>query len=145
MRGTTQGIEAAMNWKITDRWTLSPGYSLLLVHTHPNSTETRAVTDTEGSDPRHQAQIRSHVEMSHNLGWDTSVYFVDRLPLPPQPLSSYTRLDTQLTWRFGERMEVNLVGQNLLQDHHTESNFAATSVNVSQVKRSAYAKITWRF
>jgi outer membrane receptor for monomeric catechols len=54
-------------------------------------------------------------------------------------------VDTQLTWRVAERVELNLVGQNLLHDHHVESLDALTLVNSSLVKRSAYAKMTWRF
>jgi hypothetical protein len=33
----------------------------------------------------------------------------------------------------------------LLRDHHAEFNDPLQSVNSSQVKRSAYAKFTWRF
>jgi hypothetical protein len=65
--------------------------------------------------------------------------------LPAQSVASYTRLDTQLTWRLAESLGLSLVGQNLLRDHHLEFNDAFQSVNSSQVKRSAYAKLTWRF
>jgi iron complex outermembrane receptor protein len=77
------------------------------------------------------------------LAWDASAYFVGRLPA--QLVASYTRLDTQFTWRLAERMELSLVGQNLLTDHHTEFNDGLQLVNSSQVKRSAFAKITWQF
>jgi hypothetical protein len=40
---------------------------------------------------------------------------------------------------------LSVVGQNLLRDHHVEFNDAFQSVNSSQVKRSAYAKLTWQF
>jgi outer membrane receptor for monomeric catechols len=65
--------------------------------------------------------------------------------LPAQFIPSYTRLDTQLTWRLAERLELSLTGQNLLRDHHPEFNDQFQSVNTSQTKRSAYAKLTWRF
>jgi len=65
--------------------------------------------------------------------------------LPAQFVASYTRLDTQLTWRLAERVELRLTGQNLLGDHHAEFNDQFQSVNSSQIKRSAYAKITWHF
>ena len=32
--GTTEGTEAAVNWKVSSRWTLSPGYSFLEMHLH---------------------------------------------------------------------------------------------------------------
>jgi iron complex outermembrane receptor protein len=145
MHGTTEGFEASVNWKATSRWTLSPGYSFLQMHLHgdPNADDAALVADTEGSNPRHQAQLRSHFELTHGLAWDANAYFVGRLPA--QFVSSYTRLDTQLTWRLAERMELYLVGQNLLRDHHVEFNDTFQSVNSSQIKRSAYAKITWQF
>jgi iron complex outermembrane receptor protein len=145
LHGTTDGIEASVNWKITDHWTLSPGYSFLQMHLHtdPGSQDTITVADTEGTSPHHQAQLRSHVELPRGFEWDTSVYFVDRLPAPS--IASHTRLDAQLSWRIAERMELSLVGQNLLQDHHAEFNDQLQSVNSSEVKRSAYIKFAWRF
>jgi iron complex outermembrane receptor protein len=65
--------------------------------------------------------------------------------LPAQQLPSYTRLDTRLSWRPAERVELSLVGQNLLKERHVESNDIGTSVTASQVRRSAYAKVSWRF
>jgi outer membrane receptor protein involved in Fe transport len=58
---------------------------------------------------------------------------------------SYTRLDAQVSRQLGEGLEFSLVGQNLLGDHHLESDDMLTSVTPTQMKRSAYAKITWRF
>jgi hypothetical protein len=40
---------------------------------------------------------------------------------------------------------LSAVGQNLLKDHHLEFNDMFQAVNSSQVKRSAYAKLAWRF
>jgi iron complex outermembrane receptor protein len=145
MHGTTEGVEAYANWKVTKRWTLNPGYSFLETHLHKDSTslDTVSVADTEGSSPKHQAQLRSRVELPRGLSWDVNGYFVERLPA--QGVASHTRLDTQLTWRFWERAELSVVGQNLLRDHHLEFNDFLQSVNSSQVKRSAYAKVTWEF
>jgi iron complex outermembrane receptor protein len=145
MHGTTDGIEVSGNWKIIDRWTLSPGCALLEMHLHtdPTSQDTTSVADTEGSSPRHQAQLRSHLLLPGHFVWDVSSYFVERLPA--QQVASYTRLDTQLSRQLGERLEFSLVGQNLLRDHHLESNDMLTSLTPTQVKRSAYAKLVWRF
>ena len=145
LNGTTQGVEVSLNWKVTHRWTLSPGYSFLKMnlHTDASSLDTLSVANTEGSSPNHQAQLRSHVELPRGFSWDANAYFVDSLPVQPEP--SYTRLDTQVGWRLAERIELNLVVQNLLQDHYEEFNNFLQSVNSSQVKRNAYAKITWQF
>ncbi len=145
LHGTTDGVEAFIKWKVLNRWTISPGYSFLQMHLHTDSTslDTTSVVDAEGSNPRHQAQFRSHLELWRGFAWDANAYFVGRLPA--QAVASYTRLDTQLTWRLMESVSLGVVGQNLLKDHHVEFNDAFQSVNSSQVKRSAYAKLTWQF
>jgi iron complex outermembrane recepter protein len=145
MYGTTEGVEAFAKWNLTNRWTLSPGYSFLEMHLHTDSSsmDTVSVADTQGSYPGHQAQLLSHLEISKKLAWDANAYFVGRLPA--QFVSSYTRLDLQLTWRLAERVTLNVVGQNLLNDHHAEFNDYLQSVNSSFIKRSAYAKLTWQF
>lgn len=145
MYGSTEGGEVSTNFKLTDRWTLSPGYALLEMHLHvmPASNDTTSVAEYQGSSPQHQVQLRSHLELPHGLLWDSSAYFVSALTA--QGVPSYTRLDTQLTWRFAERGEISLVGQNLLRDTHLESMDQLTLVNSSLMKRSAYAKLTYRF
>jgi outer membrane receptor for ferrienterochelin and colicin len=145
LHGTTNGVEVYMKWKPASRWTISPGYSFLQMHLHTDSTslDTTSVADAQGSNPGHQAQLRSHLELWPGLAWDANAYFVGRPPA--QFVASHTRLDTQLTWRLQESVSLSVVGQNLLRDHHVEFNDAFQSVNSSQVKRSAYAKLTWQF
>jgi iron complex outermembrane receptor protein len=143
--GTTAGVEASVNWKIARRWTLSPGYSFLEMnlHTDPTSLDTISVADAEGSNPEHQAQLRSHIEFPRGISWDANAYFVGALPA--QLVPSYTRLDMQVSWRVAERVELSLVGQNLLKDHHEEFSDTVQSINSGLIKRSAYAKFTWQF
>ena len=141
--GTTEGGEISANLKLADRWTLSPGYAFLETHLHarPTSNDASSVAQYQGSSPQHQVQLRSHVEMSHGLSWDANAYFISALPA--QGVPSYTRVDTQLRWKFAERADFSVVGQNLVQDHHLESMDALTVVNSSLIKRGAYARITW--
>ena len=145
MHGTTQGVELSANWRVAERWTLSPAYSLLQMRLRmdADSQDTSTLPNIEGSSPRHQAQLRSRVDLAHGLSWDANAYFVS--PLPAQAITSYTRVDTQLSWHPAERVVISLVGQNLLKDHHLESNDTYTTVNPSQAKRSAYAQINWQF
>jgi hypothetical protein len=81
--------------------------------------------------------------VSHGLAWDAAAYFVSGVP--SHGVASYTRVDTQLTWTAGERLELSIVGQNLLHDHHLESLDLLTVVNSSLIKRSLFARVTWRF
>jgi iron complex outermembrane recepter protein len=145
MHGETHGIEVAVNWQPTRRWTLSPGYAFEEIHMRlaPTSQDTNSVGEAEGSSPEHSAQLRSHLTLPHGLSWDTSAYFVGRLTDPREP--SYTRLDTQLTWLVGEGASLSFVGQNLVKNLHEEFVDLSGSARTTLVKRSAYAKFTWRF
>lgn len=145
MHGTTYGLELYGKWKVNRLWALSPGYSFLHMHLQldPTSQDSVSVADGEGSNPGNQAQLRSHVELSHGLSWDANASFVGRLRA--QAVPSYTRVDTQLAWKLWERLALSVVGQNLLKDHHPEFNDFLQVVNSSQIKRSGYVKLTWHF
>jgi len=143
--GETSGIELFANWKAANSWTLSPGYAFIAMHMHTfaGSQDFADSAGTQGSTPDHQAQVRSSVSLPHNLQWNASVYFVNRLPVPAIP--SYTRLDTGLIWHAGEHVSLNVMGQNLLKDLHSEFSGASTSVQSGMMRRGAYAKLAWSF
>jgi len=113
------------------------------MHLAPASQDTTSVGAAEGSSPDHSAQLRSHFVLVHGLSWDASAYFVGRLTDPSEP--SYTRLDTQLSWSFGEGTSLSIVGQNLASNLHEEFVDSTGSARTTLVKRSTYAKFTWRF
>ena len=145
MHGETYGAEAAVRWKVLNRWTLSPGYAFLVMHLHPDSTgqDFRTPAGTEGGSPTHQAQLRSHLILPGHLQFDVSGFFVGRLRA--QGVPSYTRLDAGVTWEPGERFSVSVVGQNLLRDHHIETSNTDQIVQSGLMKRSGYAKLAWHF
>jgi len=145
MHGETLGFEIAANWKPARRWTLSPGFALERIHLHTEaaSKDTSTVPDEETDSPRQSAQLRSHLDLPRGLSWDASGYFVDRLKILGIP--AYTRLDTQLTWRWSEQISFSIVGQDLLRDHHLEFIDAKSAARTTQIKRRAYAKLAWQF
>jgi outer membrane receptor protein involved in Fe transport len=101
------------------------------------------VGQAEGSTPIHSAQLRSQLVLLRDLSWYTSAYFSGRLTDPIEP--SYTRLDTGLSWHFGERSSVGLGGQNLLKDRHMEFVDSTASAQTTFVKRRVFAQFTVRF
>ncbi len=143
--GETHGVELSLNWKLSKRWTLSPGYSFLAMHLHRDATseDMTTIPETQGAFPSQQAQLRSHLELGHHWEWNAAAYFVGRLPA--QGVPSYTHLDTNVIWRPGNRFSISLVWQNLLRDHHLEFLGPDQTEESSLIKRSAYAKITWQF
>jgi iron complex outermembrane receptor protein len=143
--GETHGFETFVDWKVTHKWTLSPGYSFLTMHIHrdPASQDLTTGPQTEGSIPNHQAQVRSQLSVARHWQWNTSAYFVGALPALEVP--SYTRLDSNLTWQVGERLSIGVVGQNLLRDRHLEYSGPDSSVQSDFIKRSAFVQASWFF
>lgn len=143
--GETHGLEMFGNWKVSRRWTLSPGYSFLTMHLHHSSLSNDLNTGpaTQGGSPNQKAQLRSHVDLPRHLGWNASTYFVGRLAA--QKVASYTRLDSNLTWQAGERFSIALAGENLLKDRHMEYKGSDLTVLPTMIKRSVYAKFIWQF
>lgn len=141
--GESHGAEIALNWKLTSRWILSPGFAYEQIHIYrdPGSQDTAMTASMQGSTPREQAQLRSNVEINRHLEWNSSAYFVGRLATVP----SYTRLDSGVTWQPAKAFSFSIVGQNLLRDHHAEFDNVAQIVNTSLIKRSAYAKFSLQF
>jgi iron complex outermembrane receptor protein len=143
--GETHGLEIFGNWKVSKRWTLSPGYSFLTMHLHHSllSNDLTTGPGTQGGSPNHQAQLRSHVDLPGHWGWNASAYFVGRLSA--QAVPSYTRLDSNFTWQPGERFSIALAGENLLKDRHMEYMGSDLTVLPTMIKRSVYAKFIWQF
>jgi iron complex outermembrane recepter protein len=142
-RAHTYGAELFLNWSVTKRLRISPGYSRLEMNIvrDPSGADIQPEL-TPGSVPAQQFQLRSSLALSSKLEWDGNLFFVGRLPASGTP--AYTRVDTRLAWRAGESLELSISGQNLLTPRHAEfTDELGTSHTV--VERSVFGKISWRF
>jgi iron complex outermembrane receptor protein len=142
---SSYGAEIAANWNVTSRWRISPGYSLLHIDVglDPSSYDVQTVSAPKDSAPEQQFQVRSQLNLMRNTELDSSLFYVSSLR-GVFPTPAYTRFDTRIARRFGEFVEVSIVGQNLLTARHAE--FADTDGLVhTLVSRSVFGKVTWRF
>jgi iron complex outermembrane recepter protein len=145
-RANTRGLETFADWNVSRRLRVSPGWSTIRfnVMQDPSSRDTR-ISALAANTPLQQFQIRSAVELSRKLDWNTAVYHVGGLrdggdgAVPP-----YTRVDAGLTWRASEFVELSINGQNLLRPLHAEFH-NAYEVRRTLVQRSGFGKITWQF
>ena len=144
LRGETYGLEAAVNLDLSHRWKVRGSYSFLRVQLHRNDASTDFLTEgTEGDTPRHQLQLHSYLNLWRNFDSDIALYHVSSLR--NQPVPSYTRIDARLGWHLRENVEVSGGVQNLLENRHAEYNANDSFVLPSQVRRSVYGKMTFRF
>jgi iron complex outermembrane receptor protein len=142
-RAVDYGGEVSLNWEVTSRWRISPGYSYLhaSLRQDPSSqgmAGSRLATDF----PQNMFQIRSRVNLSRKMEFDQSLYYTARLPGGTIP--GHARLDVRLARRLGESSEISVVGQNLLRPRATEYGDSIGIIG-TQAVRSVYGKITWRF
>ncbi len=147
-RARTYGGELALNWNLTNQWRISPGLSFLQMQMTPDAgSRDPNLWATPGDSPKFQYQIRSLWNLSRNLQWDTSAYYVSALSggsLASGPVPSYTRIDTRLGYRVGETTEFSVAGQNLLSPRHVEFK-DSLFINPTAVERNFVVNLKWRF
>jgi len=148
LQGSTDGMELSANYQISEAWMLHAGYTLLLEHLEVKAGQTDlndALNET--SDPRHQASLRSSVNLPLHMQWDAGLRWVDALHTNNGAVvgtvPSYFDLNTRFAWKASEKLELSLTGENLLHDHHPEYGFPS-STRV-QIERSVYGRLAWHF
>jgi len=104
----------------------------------PGSTDTSSAA-TEGASPRHRIRIQSSWSLPGAIDLDLSLRWIDELPA--QDVADYASLDARLAWHVTPRLELAVVGQNLLHDHHAE--FSSTGGAI-EVERGVYLEARWR-
>ena len=152
LEGETHGFELSANHQLTDWWRLHAGYTLLREHIRVRAGQVDATGATnETADPEQQWSLRSAMDLTHGWELDGALRWVDSLTINNSPTSgpvtgtvpSYYEFDARLAWRPTPGLELALVGQNLLHDHHTEYGFPSASRE--DIQRRVYGKISWHF
>ena len=140
--GETSGGEIAPEWQVTDFWRLRGSYSFLEMHIKkaPNSLDIGSAPGIQGSSPRHQILFQSGFDLPKAVSLDLLYRYVSALP--GQNVRAYSSADVSLGWNMTKTFRFSVVGQNLLQPHHAE--FGTDPGPLVQIKRSAYAQITWQ-
>lgn len=135
----TYGGELAGEWRMLTWWRVRPAFTYFQVRrSAPEGIEVES-----GEDPAHQLSLRSLMDLTNTLELDTTFRFVDRLP--GLGISNYQNLDVRLGWRPTSRIELSLVGHNLLEARHAEFRPEFIQTSFSQIQRGLFAKVTWRF
>jgi iron complex outermembrane receptor protein len=112
------------------------------LHRKTGSTEITS-ENAEGDSPVHQFHLRSFLDLPYNLQFDSAIYYVDALS--NQRVPSYTRLDVRLGWSPREDLDLSLAFQNILDPQHPEFGATSPLVIPTEIERSVYGKVTWRF
>jgi iron complex outermembrane receptor protein len=142
--GETRGIETFATWKPVRQWTVRGGYTWY-------AFDVRRTHDGAGRDPAFFAantpssQVQAQSLLTLHNAWDVDVTAYLAGAAIRGTVPGYTRLDTRLAWRASDRLELSLVGQNLLDARHVEFAGDATGVIKTVARRAAYVKARWTF
>ncbi len=150
--GETHGFELGATYQLLEWWRLHAGYNLLLEHLHVRPGDVDATNaGNETADPRGQFQLRSSMDLPHGVEWNAALRWVDALHMDDGPtggtaigiVPSYFELDSRLGWYPVPRLQLALVGQNLLHDHHPEYGYP--SATREEIVRNVYFKVSWGY
>jgi iron complex outermembrane receptor protein len=134
------GAELAGTYAVSERWNLYAQYTYLQMHVYDDQ-----LLQGDGNNPCNQVYIRSAWNVRKNVDFDLMGRYVDRLVGLNVP--GYIEMDARLAWRPRERLELALVGQNLLNTYHYEFGRTTETYNsiLSGTPRSVYGTATWRY
>jgi iron complex outermembrane receptor protein len=128
--GETHGAEASITVSPVNHWRLTASYTRL-------ATRLPGLTVT---DPKHQGSLRSSYDLTRRTSLDVQLRHVSALP----SVAAYTTADVRLAYRWTDRLELSLVGQNLFDPQHPEAEPQYVTVT-AEVPRKLSGRITWRF
>ena len=140
VKGKTYGVELSVTTQLTDWWNIKGGYTFLKkdLSVKEGSKDTNEGT-AESDDPENQLIVQSRVKLPARFELGTILRYVDHLPKPFVP--HYFGLDVRIGWKLSESLELNIIGQNLLDKQHPE--FVPSSPSPREIQRSIYGKITY--
>lgn len=143
---TAYGADMQAKWQPVDYWQLASSYTVFKMDAHYQngfSGNPVDITHLEKSSPRHQFSVRSDLKLPHHWEFNTMFYFADNIQARGLHVAEQGRLDLRLAWTPSPKLELAIVGQNILNKQHQE--FAALDLFNTQIPRSVYGRIMYRF
>jgi len=148
---SSAGAEASLRWHPVDYWNLVANYSRI----HIDHSGNFFSLSGDHSSPASQVGVFSYLDLPGNFELDLMYYYhgpfgTNDNPSVSSEFNGYHRADVRVGWRPTERLELSIVGQNLLDHRHAEGSdfFASTGVTGqprSEVESSVYARIAIGF
>ena len=101
----------------------------------------------ERSAPQHQATLRSAYDLGNELSLNAQLRYVDSIGGVPGimgKVDGYLTADVNLSYHPTQQLELTLAGRNLLRDQQLEQPRLPPAPS-TEMPRSVYGKVTWRF
>jgi len=139
--GDTYGFELVGTYDVHPDWQLRGIYTFFVEDISYGPTG-RPFTTFAGRTPRNQFDLISGWNLSCHTKLDMIWRYVDCLE---GGVPRYFVMDVRLAWESGNGLEIAVVGQNLLDNHHPEFLDAPTRPGVTEVQSGVYGMVTWRY
>ncbi|HET6251581.1 MAG TPA: TonB-dependent receptor [Tepidisphaeraceae bacterium] len=145
LSGDTYGGEISSTVEITDNWRLEGSYSLLQssFRAEPGQDISNSAQIFHGSSPQSQAQLHSYLDITKNVQLNASVYYVGKVEEFNVP--AYVSTDLNVAWKPLESLEVTVGILNLFDNHRPEFGVTGGQGIASEVPRTFYGQMTYRF
>jgi iron complex outermembrane recepter protein len=140
--GESFGAELTAAYVLTSWWRVRAGYTELRVHIWPNpaSTDTsRGLTESQA--PDRQFFLHSSVDLPAHLRFDARLRAIGDIARRQVP--AYGELNARLTWQPTPKLDLSIVGRNLLHRRHPE--FGAPGATRREIERGVYGLVEWHF
>jgi iron complex outermembrane receptor protein len=146
MSGETWGMELASQWQVRPGWRLNASYTWLDMTLHlENGSMDYVSRSAEDASPTSSAALWSSLDIGSRLQFDAALLYVGAIETSGIEIDSYVELDMRLGWEARPGLEFSLIGQNLLDNRHQEFLPDFISTQPTEVQRSIYGRVTWRF
>ena len=119
LNGRSAGVELGVEVQPFTWWRSHVGYTFLDTEiTRDAGSRDVSGGVTEANDPRHLVSLRVMVDLPRNVEVDAWLRRVGALQTPRVP--GYTELNARAAWHVSPRLELAIVGQDLLHARHPE-------------------------
>ncbi|RPI56863.1 MAG: TonB-dependent receptor [Acidobacteria bacterium] len=139
--GHTTGVELAGDVQLLERWLVHASYTgqRVALAPLPGSRDTTNAL-LEADDPAHMFSVRSYVNLPGDFELDGFFRAVGKLRASKLP--GYEELDARFAWHASDRLELAIVGRDLLHSRHAE--FAGGAVERRYFQREVVFRVTWQ-
>lgn len=137
----SHGLEILTRWQLP-RVRVTASYSYLSLRSTDATSGPVVTVNDLGTNPTHQASIRSGFDLPVGLEADTLLHYVSSLDQGRVP--NHLRLDVRLGWRARNHMDVAVGLRNALDPHYVES-VELLGWPAGRVPRRAFAELRWWF
>ncbi len=142
--GETYGCEVGLDWWPFSFWQMHTTYAYIkkCLRVHPPSTYTGSMGHVRETPP-HQFTLLSSWDLPRHQELDFIVRYVDELP--EHNVAAYTVFDINYRIHLADHLELSCSLKNLGYPHHVEFRGGPIPFIATEVQRSIFSNLTWRY